>query len=557
MHRPTVLAGSLACVLALTLACGHKTDAPAKVKDDAAVPPPAPLALPALGVDQIRRFNFSYEAGAPAHDKAVAAYRKKDWAQVRVQAEAAIGKDPMHFGSHRLLAAALAQTGEPAAAVDHLVTALAADYLQYAPTLDDEDLKSFMASPHGQSVAALAARIRDESNRRIASGLWLVGRRSPYRPPKELGVQTSTSRGELYAFDRETRRYFRLTHSEHQVVGFVRAASGNEVAVVGFDKIDRPKDAPDAAPVIARPWIQVYDAGWKPAWPRVHLAAAREVSLGYAAGDQLLVGIAASTGRWTVGEPVVSSVDRATGKLTKVASAPPATRIVVSLDEGRLVRPPDGVVAAWTGDPPVTASLKTATGKPIQIPESGSAAQASIAVSPGGSHIAFATAVDPCARDAAPSLYVADAASGTYKHLLSAHSRFATRWLDERSEAVGSGDPAGSAGGARGKAPRGIDERVLAYEDGEGGIRLWDATTARQLARLEARTSGGEDRSGLALDVLSYSAAPLCKQAPPPAVEPAGPGDEPLPPEEPAPGAAGSAGGAAGSAASGPVTRPQ
>jgi hypothetical protein len=31
--------------------------------------------------------------------------------------------------------------------------------------------------------------------------------------------------------------------------------------------------------------------------------------------------------------------------------------------------------------------------------------------------------------------------------------------LDERSEAIGGGDPAGSAGGAGGKAPRGIDER--------------------------------------------------------------------------------------------------
>ena len=30
--------------------------------------------------------------------------------------------------------------------------------------------------------------------------------------------------------------------------------------------------------------------------------------------------------------------------------------------------------------------------------------------------------------------------------------------LDERSEATGGGDPAGSAGGAGGKAPRGIDE---------------------------------------------------------------------------------------------------
>jgi hypothetical protein len=171
---------------------------------------------------------------------------------------------------------------------------------------------------------------------------------------------------------------------------------------------------------------------------------------------------------------------------------------------------PDGVVAAWTGDPPVTAGLKTPAGKPIQIPESGTAAQASIAGSPGGAHVAFATAVDPCARDTAPSLYVADAATGTYRHLLSARSRFATRWLD--------------AG-------------VLAYEDGDGAIRLWDATTGREAMRLE-------DRSGIALDVLSLAAAPLCKQAPP-TVDATGSGDEPLPPED------------GTGAGSGPVTVPQ
>jgi hypothetical protein len=511
------------CVLVLVVAgCGHKADAPAKAKEDAG-PAAAPLAMPALGVDQVRRFNFIYEAGSPAYDKAAAAYRKKDWPAVRAAAEASLGKDPMHLGSHRLLAAALAQTGEPAAAVDHLVTALAADYLQYAPTLDEDDLKSFMASPHGQAVAALAARIRDESSKRIAGGLWLVGRRSPFRWPKEPGDQPSTSRGELYAFDRDSRRYFRLTRTDHQVVGFVRAAAGNEVALVGFDKIDRPKDAKDdAAPLFARPWIQIYDAAqWKPATPRIHLPAAREIALGYAgAGDPLLVATAQATGRWTVGEPAVSSVDRTTGKLTKLTAALPATRVVVSLDEGHLVRVPDGVVAAWTGDPPVTASLKTPAGKPIQIPESGSAAQASIAVSPGGAHVAFATAVDPCAKDTAPSLYVADAATGTYRHLLSAKSRFATRWLD--------------AG-------------ALAYEDGDGAIRLWDSATGRQVARLENRS--GDDRSGLALDALSLAGAPLCKQAPP-TVDAAGSGDEPLPPEEPA--GAGSAG-----SASGPVTTPQ
>ena len=528
MHRPTAAAvASISCLLVVALVgCGNKSQTSANAKDDAAGPAAAPLAMPVLGVDQINRFNFVFEAGSVAHEKAVAAYRKKDWPAVRAQSEAALAKDPMHLGSQRLLAAALAQTGEPAAAVDHLVTAIAADYLAYAPTLADEDLKAFMASPHGQSVKALAAQIHDEYARRIASGLWLVGRRSSFKWPRELGVQPSTSRGELYAFDRETRRFFRLTHTDHQVVGFVRPTSGAEVALVGFDRIDRPRpdakpegkpDAKpegkpdgkpdsridpggtDAAPIFARAWVQVYDtAEGKPSTPRINLPTAREVTVGYGPGAQLLVSTAQATGRWTVGEPAIWSVDRTTGKLTKVTTALPTPRVVVSLDEGHLVRVPDGITAAWTGDPPVTATLKTAAGKPIQVPESGLASQASVALAPSGAHVAFATAVDPCAKDAAPSLYVADAATGTYKHLLSAKSRFPTRWLDGN---------------------------VLAYEDGDGAIRLWDATTGREALRLD-------DRSGIALDVLSLAPAPLCIKAPP-TVDAAGSGDEPLPPEDP------------------------
>ena len=80
MNRSTL--ALLCCVLALVAGCGRKADAPAKAREDAA-PAAAPLAMPALGVDQIRRFNFVYEAGSPAYDKAVAAYRKKDWPAVR------------------------------------------------------------------------------------------------------------------------------------------------------------------------------------------------------------------------------------------------------------------------------------------------------------------------------------------------------------------------------------------------------------------------------------------------------------------------------------------
>jgi hypothetical protein len=492
----------IALVILLFAACGKGGNKNNAKRDGGLTGPvAAPISLPVLGVDKIPRFSFIYGAGSVAYRKASEAAEKKDWPEVRKQAEAALAKDPDHLDAHRLLGIALAQTGEPAGAVDHLVAGIAADYYKYGAALaDTAELKEFFTTQHGQAVLQLAAQIKDEYAKRIKSGLWVIGRRTTFHWPKQRGVQAGTSRGELYAFDRDSKRYLRLTHTNDQVAGFVLASAGNEVAVVGFDRIDRSKD--DAPPLIARAWVRAYDTTeWTPTTPKITLSSARAVAVRYGEGDQLLVATAPADGRWGLGAWTVSSVDHATGKLTKVASALGVPHIELTLDEGRVVPPKsiDGVNAAWTGDPPRAPALELAKGMPaVQVPESGQAAMETVAVAPGGAYVAFATAVDPCAADTAPSLYVANAKTAALKHLLTAKSRFATRWLDATT---------------------------LAYEDGEGSIRLWDATTQRQVMRLE-------NRYGLALDVLSLADAPVCKQAPPSA-EAAGDSDEPpLPPEE-------------------------
>lgn len=533
MHRSTTR--SIILVLALTLtSCGKKPSSTATTKDDAATGPQiAPITAPPSGVDAVKRMNFVYGDGWHAYDKAVAAYRAKDrdWASVRKHAEIALARDPLHLDAHYLLARALAQVGEHATAVDHLVTALAGDYFRYGPVLATEpELEEFLATPHGQAVTALAARIRDDYAQRIAASPWVVARRSAFRWPKELGVQHATSRGELYAYDRASKRYLRLSHTDHKVVGFVRAPGGGEVALLGVDKIDRPKRDPNpagardaasarsAAPArnasvadaalseapatFATAWIQRLDTtSWQPVGAKILLPPARELSLGYGEDARLVVTTAQASGRWGTTAPVVSTIDPATGALSTISAPPPAPRIEVTLDAARVVGAPRGVEATWAGDPPTAPTLSIG-GAVIQVPESGAASQSTVAVAPGGARLAFATAVDPCAKNVAPSLYVADAKTGELAHLLTARSRFVTRW---------------------------IDDKVLAYEDGEGAVRLWDATTGRQVLALS-------NPPGIALEVLSTSAAPLCKQEPP-TIEPAGEGalDEPLPPEEPGP----------------------
>lgn len=501
----------LASTALLAAACGKKAEPP-KPGDDAAVAPTiAPIATPPVGVEAVRRMNFPYEDGAAGYGKAQAAYRGKtrDWSAIRGHAETAIGKDPSHLDARYLLGTALAKLGEPAAAVEHLVIALAGDYHKYAPLLDkDEDLQELFATPHGASVKEVRAKIKAEYDRRVAAGVLLVARRSPFRwLAQKSGAEHAASRGELYAFDRETKRYLRLSHTDHHAVGFVRSAGGGELLLLGADRFERPKPASkedDPTPVIANAWLEVIDAAtWQRVGKRVPLGGGREVSVGYGPGEQILVAVAPASGRWGAGAPAISSLDRSTGKLTKVTVALPVPRIAFSLEDGRVTRVPERVTAAWTGEPPTAKSL-TAGGAAIAVPESGLAAQATVALSPDGAYLAFATAVDPCAKDVAPSLYVADAKTGALRHVLTWKSRFATRW---------------------------IDAATLAYEDGAGAIRLWDPRAdgrGRQVMMLE-------NKAGIALDVLSLAPAPLCRQQPPAADTGAGSADEPpLPPEEPA-----------------------
>ena len=477
--------------------CGH--DGAKPHKDDAAIAKPAvvAMAMPPLGVDRIARFNFPYNEGGAAYAKALAAYKAKtrDWTGVRDNCEAAVAKDPAHLDAQYLLGVALGQAGDPAAA-DHLALAIAGDYYAYGPAFGtNEDLAAFRKTPQGLSLGDLAQRVHDEYVKRIQSGLWLVGRRAAFKWPAKDGVQPGTSRGELYAYDRELKRYLRLTHTDHQVAGFVRAPNSGEVALIGFDKVEH--DGADKPPLLARTWLLAIDPGeWKPLGPRVVIPSARTVAVGYGDGDDLVASAAQPTGRWTIAEWTTWSIDRTTGKLARVAHPPPAPRVELTLDEGRVVHAAaiPGVDAAWTGDPATAPSLKVGA-TTIAVPESGQAAHDSVAVSADRANVAFATAVDPCGKDVLPSLYVADGKTGALRHVLTAKSRFATRWLDNTT---------------------------LAYDDGDGGIRLWNAATGRDGGRELERL---ENKAGLALDALSLAAG-TCKQPP---IETAGSGDE-LPP---------------------------
>lgn len=519
--------------LGVTLAggCGSKEAKPAegKGKDaataadagaaaDAAAPVPV-SDLPALGVDQVRRFNYPYGDGANAFAKATAAYKAKtrDWAAVKTNAEAAIAKDPHHLDAHRLLAAALAHDGDYTGAAAHVLTAMAADWTKHGTSAPaDPDLAGLMASPAGAKLTATAAQLKEAFLKKAQSGLYVLGRRAAFKLPDKSGVQSATSRGELYSYDRESKRFLRLSQTDHSVAGFLRSPSGKELVLLGFDKLDVPAGAVAAKPAggavtkpdsgdaggepaadpmpkeegappaagaaakptakIARAFALVLDAAtFEVLGKRTNLPKGQEVAVGYAAGERL-VAVTVSSGSWQGGADAQwLGIDASTGKTAKTAATTVELAVAIAVDGGDVRAAVPGLRTTPEDGATVTA-LSTEAGTAIAIPDAAAASRPSLSLSPDKARVAFATAPDACNPDTAPSLYVADAATGAPKHLLTGKSRFISRW---------------------------VDAQTLAYEDPEGAIRFWDATTGREALRLA-------DKGGLALAFLASSPAPKC-----------------------------------------------
>lgn len=470
-----------ALVLAVASACGgKKSDGPAGQGSGSGTgaAAAAPLPVPPLGVDAVKRFNYVYGPAQKDYEKVTAALKAKarDWAAIKAACEATLAKDADHLDARWWLGVALAQTGDGTGAATALAAALAGDWLRWGPGLEaDAELTAFLATPPGQAVKALSATLRGQVAEALAKQPLILARRSGWKAPKP-GTGYAATRGELYAYDVAAKRYLRVTHTDHSLAGYLRGPSG-ELLLVGFSQAEVPDPAKapkTAAPLLTRSWV----SAWSPTdftetSPAAKIAKARLITVGYGPGEQILVATAPATGRWSTGPATTFVVDRGTGKLTKapaVTLAPPALAMTledVVVDGG----------AAWPADldPAIADKLRAALGATPTL--------ASLAVSPGKGRIAFASATDPCATgDAAakPSLYVGDAKTGAYKHVLTADSRFRARWID--------------------------DDRLI-YEDGSGGLRIFDAAAGRESGKL------GE-RAGLALDTLPPTAAPLCRSEP-------------------------------------------
>lgn len=448
-----------------------------------------PAALLPLGLPDPSAFDETHSAGRAAFEAARAAARHKDWADAAAACQRAVRADPHHLDAEYLWAVALLHLGRSQDAVDHLRVALAGDWLHFSqPVVADPELAPLRASPPGKELQDVMAADRAGLIERIQSGLLLVARRAPASMPRAgKGTRRVTSEAELYAYDRGTGRYLRLTHTGFSVVGFLAAPSGDQVAYVRLDRVTLPASGP---PLLSRARVGVVhlaDPGR--AGHEVRVPRGRTLVLGFAQDGALVATAYQAEGTWQRGPGTSLRIDSARGRAVRVPAAAnaPAHLVVRYEDVERIAtRAPDGVAADWNPDTGAAEEFVIeSSDKRIQVRGGKAARAAGMVWSPDHARLAFTTAADPCATDPAgraATLYAVDAESGRMQRVFT-------------SAAV--------------LAPAFASPTVLAYQDGAGRVGLYDVAAGRPLGRLES--PGGIGLAGLG----ALPPGPLCTAEPP------------------------------------------
>ena len=440
---------------------------------------PRPATKP-MGAEKVSLFNYVYSKGKKAHGKAEKAAKKKDWAAVKTHCQAAIEKDPWHLHAHHDLATAMVQLGEIDAAVEHLDIALAGDWLRWGPGLtDDADLAPLWQAPAGDKVKALSQAYGEEFMQRVKGGLWMLGRRSRYKRPEKVGEQWSATRGELYAYDLETQRYLRITHTRERIAGWLRSPSGDQIAWLGYWQVVVPDPASSAAdpetdPVAAsdkkpagiifrRTLVGVIDANTL--LPIGKVATLREdiarADLQYRVGDELILSVFADFEGWNhageTGEPSQRyAFDREAGKLKKTDVAPSDEPVLtMTLEKTWTTRKEAAGFEVNDGEDGEVLMLD---GMENGVPIPDQATVVGVSRSPDKAYALVRTVGEPCAESPSGSLYSLDTATGKLAHILRGNSEFHVSWLDDRR---------------------------FAYEDDGGRVRIHDLGEGKQLEKLK------------------------------------------------------------------------
>lgn len=429
---------------------------------------PRPAIRP-MGAAKITDYNYEYGKGAGAFKKVADAAKRGDWAAVAEACQAALAKDPWHLDAHFQRALALVQLGQGDAAVDHFDTALAGDWLGFGATLKERaELASFWATDAGQKVEALSQAYGEALIARARTGIWMLGRRTRYKAPDKAGEQWSSTRGELFAYDEESKRYLRLTHTRERIAGWLRSPTGDEIAWVGYWQVVMPEPAAEpgaeaaaARPIFRRTLVGVIDA--KTLLPIGETAVLREdikrADLQYRVGDELIVSVYGAAADPAGGPSARYTLDKVKSRLKK-ADVEPSDEPVLSMtmDKTWLSEPGAGSGKGYEITDGEDGEMLVIDGSEQGVALPGDSSVTGVSLSADKAYALVTTVAEPCPDPPSGSLYLLETATGKMTHILRGNSAFQSRWLD--------------------------DHRFV-YEDDGGRLRIHDAAAGAQVERLK------------------------------------------------------------------------
>ncbi|MEJ7604277.1 MAG: hypothetical protein WKG01_40835 [Kofleriaceae bacterium] len=424
-------------------ACSGK---PAARKDDAGVPrdaAPVEVTPRTLGLADLAGWGWRDRGGHPAFKIAREAEARGDWAEVANSCTQALAADPGHLDASWLLAVAHAKRGHHDRVLTPLQLAAAGDFGKWGPaSLELPGMQAFLATPTGQ---AWRRRVEDDQASYVAA----------------LARSTLVfAKGDLYAWDPEASRWYRVTRTNGAVVGAIRFTPAR-IAYVA-----RKRDTLD-------------DKKWQLGIGLVDLTRGKSSRpLGLGTTGPVVIAQSPQRGVWIGSGGKKPTLWRQLDDEYRMTALPPNTVRPAGAwleVKGKTVRRNalvSGIAADWDDRGFASAIRIARSNRIVSVPSPGLIAGSSIAWSPDRSHLAFvaqlaeqcpvamlaspttnagsAAPPDPAASNAAA--FVVDATTGAIQEIERAERGLALEWRDDRKLVV-AGDHGVSVVDLDGAAP--------------------------------------------------------------------------------------------------------
>jgi hypothetical protein len=379
-----------------------------------------------LGLPELAAYGWRKRGGQPAFRIARKAEDRDDWSAVVTTCTQALAADPGHLEASWLLAVGLAKLGKTDRVLGPLQQAAAGDFGKWGPaSLELPALRGFLATPVGG-----AWRRRVDLDR----ALYVAA------IARSLIV---TADGDLYAFEVEAGRWYRLTRTAGAVIGAIEApAASQTIAYVARTRQNGKHEL----------GIGVIDLARGKTSRPIPLGTAGPIMIAFSAKPPVGFWIGTGSPRQAVWRQL--DADYRLHALPARTPRPGGPWLdVTARGSVRLHALPPNVTADWDDQSLASAIRIGTSNRVVSVPSPGLIDGNTAAWSPDRVHLAFVAQLDDhCTAGAVnTAAFVADASTGGTRPLERAAGGIALEWLADRKLAIA---------GDHGVAIRSLDDGV-------------------------------------------------------------------------------------------------